>query len=95
MEIFNITRIPQHVGFINPDTGEKAKGRIMPRGRVNPPDGMTIDKDWVARNPGIVKIIEDQVAPEAVTTPSVVVEKAAKKVAEPADDKKAAEGDSQ
>jgi hypothetical protein len=52
--IINLSRVTQQVGIID-DKGRKTSFRLMARGRVQ--TSYEVDPNWIARNPGKVKVV--------------------------------------
>lgn len=73
LSIKNISRVPHQVGIITAK-GKKATVRIMARTQkpVTLQEGVTLNPEWLAHNPGVIKIFETtKVAVATVAAPSV------------------------
>ncbi len=55
--VINLTNITQHVGVVHAD-GTKDKVQIMPKRRAFLRVGMSVDKNWIGKNIGVVRVIE-------------------------------------
>lgn len=60
LSLKNISRVPHNVGIILA-SGKKATVRIMARSKkpVDLAEGITLDPEWLAHNPKIIKLIEN------------------------------------
>jgi ABC-type sulfate transport system substrate-binding protein len=65
--IINLSRVTQQVGIID-DKGRKTSFRLMARGRVQ--TSYEVDPNWIARNPGKVKVVTVSPPVEATATTS-------------------------
>lgn len=74
--IINLSRITQQVGIID-SKGRKASFRLMARGRVQ--TNYTVDPNWIARNPGKVKVVTVATPVETTATPTASASKSAAK----------------
>lgn len=84
--VINLSRVTQQVGIID-DQGRKTSFRLMARGRVE--TNYDIDPNWMALNPGAIKVVtieppvevapQENAEPEPITSTS----KAAAKKATP------------
>lgn len=62
--VINLSRVTQQVGIID-DQGRRTSFRLMARGRVE--TNYDIDPNWMARNPGAIRVIT--IDPPVETTP--------------------------
>lgn len=75
-----LTQYPEVVSEATPgNPSRKTQVRIMPRGRVTLPPGYSVDANWMALNPGVLKVhtpnpalIPKEPAPPVVEEPPVV-----------------------
>lgn len=67
--VINLSRVTQQVGIID-GQGRKTSFRLMARGRVE--TAYEIDPNWIAHNPGAIKVVTLQ--PPVVATPSAETE---------------------
>ncbi len=58
MKAVNLSTIAQQVSVFLPD-GRKTSIRIMPKARVGLAEGQKICPNWLALNPGVLKVFED------------------------------------
>lgn len=73
MKVVNLSTIAQQVAVILPD-GRTTSIRIMPKARVGLADGQKICPNWVALNPGVLKMFEDKPAAPSTPAPTPAVQ---------------------
>jgi len=56
--VVNAWRTPKQVGIVRVADGAKGSTRVMGPGKVNVPDGYTIDRNWLALNGGGIKFVD-------------------------------------
>ncbi|MGE8451176.1 MAG: hypothetical protein ACN6OP_11265 [Pseudomonadales bacterium] len=67
MKVVNLSTIAQQVSVILPD-GRTTSIRIMPKARVGLADGQKICSNWLALNPGVLKLFDEK-SPAATPAP--------------------------
>ena len=79
--VINLSRVTQQVGIID-GQGRKTSFRLMARGRVE--TSYEIDPNWLAHNPGVVKVAQIAAPVDTTETPTSIAsepKKSAKKSA--------------
>jgi hypothetical protein len=73
--LINTIRIPQSVGVVEAD-GKQAYVRIMARGRGHLAEGVNVDRNWLALNGSVIRVVEEKTV--EVAAPGAEAEAASK-----------------
>jgi hypothetical protein len=83
--VINLSRVTQQVGIVD-DKGRRTSFRLMARGRVE--TNYEIEPSWLARNPGVIKVVTLAAPVDTTETPTSIAsetKKAASKKANAAE----------